>query len=149
MVEIPAGSIRWIIRRDTDDVILIDRLSFPFSEHWNEKQIIAHLKHRNWIGTVHEEMIGNSLDVTGYAIYSLHTQFIRIQRMAVHPEHRCRGVGLAMIERIKDKIRKNDRRRYVRVSCPLETAEYFASHGFIAHGMVDDDVEMSWSEEEE
>ncbi|MCA9038691.1 MAG: ribosomal-protein-alanine N-acetyltransferase RimI, partial [Planctomycetaceae bacterium] len=44
--------IRWLIRRDMDEVLTIERNSFQFA--WNEEEFLCCLRQRNCIGTVAE-----------------------------------------------------------------------------------------------
>ena len=51
-LEASRTQIRWLIRRDMDDVLAIERASFQFP--WTEEEFLCCLRQRNCIGTVAE-----------------------------------------------------------------------------------------------
>ena len=120
--------IRWLIRRDIDEVLAIERGSFQFA--WNEEEFLCCLRQRNCIGTVAE------LDhkIVGFIIYELHKSMLRIMNFAVAPDFRRRGIGQQMVQRLIDKLSQQRRREIV-----LEVREtnvpaqlFFAKGGFRA-----------------
>lgn len=122
------AQIRWLIRRDMDEVLNIEKSSFEFP--WSEEEFLCCLRQRNCIGTVAE------LDhqIVGFMIYELHQSMLRILNFAVLPEMRRQGVGQQMVQRLIDKLSQQRRREIV-----LEVREtnlgaqlFFAGSGFRA-----------------
>jgi ribosomal-protein-alanine N-acetyltransferase len=120
--------IRWLIRRDMDEVLSIERGSFQFP--WTEEEFLCCLRQRNCIGTVAE------LDhkIVGFMIYELHKSMLRILNFAVAPDVRRGGIGRQMVQRLVDKLSQQRRREIV-----LEVREtnvpaqlFFANNGFRA-----------------
>jgi ribosomal-protein-alanine N-acetyltransferase len=120
--------IRWLIRRDMEEVLSIERKSFQFA--WTEEEFLCCLRQRNCIGTVAE------LDhrIVGFMIYELHKSMLRILNFAVGPEFRRCGIGRQMVQRLVDKLSQQRRREIV-----LEVREtnlpaqlFFANGGFRA-----------------
>ena len=124
--------IRWLIRRDMDEVLGIERGSFQFP--WTEEEFLCCLRQRNCIGTVAE------LDhkIVGFMIYELHRTRIHVLSFAVHPDFRRQSVGSAMITKLVSKLAYQRRNRIV-----LEVREtnlsaqlFFRSLGFRATGVL-------------
>ena len=120
--------IRWLIRRDMDEVLSIERNSFQFP--WTEEEFLCCLRQRNCIGTVAE------LDhhIVGFMIYELHKSMLRILNFAVAPDARRSGIGRQMVQRLIDKLSQQRRREIV-----LEVREtnvpaqlFFSNNGFRA-----------------
>jgi ribosomal-protein-alanine N-acetyltransferase len=120
--------IRWLIRRDMEEVLLIERSSFEFP--WTEEEFLCCLRQRNCIGTVAE------LDhkIVGFMIYELHKSMLRILNFAVASDIRRSGIGRQMVQRLIDKLSQQRRREIV-----LEVREtnvpaqlFFAENGFRA-----------------
>ena len=99
--------IRWLIRRDMDEVLGIERGSFEFP--WTEEEFLSCLRQRNCIGTVAE------LDhqIVGFMIYELHQSMLRILNFAVAPGMRRKGIGQQMVQRLIDKLSQQRRREIV------------------------------------
>lgn len=120
--------IRWLIRRDMDEVLSIERGSFEFP--WTEEEFLSCLRQRNCIGTVAEL----DHEIVGFMIYELHQSMLRILNFAVLPSARRKGVGRQMVQRLIDKLSQQRRREIV-----LEVREtnlsaqlFFAGCGFRA-----------------
>lgn len=125
---VPNVQIRWLIRRDMDEVLSIEEESFEFP--WTEEEFLCCLRHRNCIGTVIEV----DHRIVGFMIYHLHKSMLRVLNFAVHPEMRRNGIGTKMVQRLIDKLSQQRRREIV-----LEIREtnvpgqlFFASKGFRA-----------------
>lgn len=101
------AQLRWLIRRDMDRVMEIERRSFL--DQWAEEEFITALRNRNCIGTVLDPCNIED-DLYGFMIYELHKDRLKILRMAVHPELRRTGCGHQMVQRLKDKL--DQQRRY-------------------------------------
>lgn len=120
--------IRWLIRRDMEEVLAAERASFEFP--WTEEEFLSCLRQRNCIGTVAEL----DHEIVGFMIYELHQSMLRILNFAVAPRFRRRGVGRQMVQRLIDKLSQQRRREIV-----LEVREtnlsaqlFFAQCGFRA-----------------
>jgi len=121
--------IRWLIRRDMDEVLEIERRSFQFP--WTEEEFLVCLRQRNCIGTVYESPQGY---IHGFMIYELHKWSLRLLNFAVAPEVRQTGVGRAMVQRLIDKL-SQQKRRFVEAEVRetnLKAQFFFASAGFKA-----------------
>ena len=90
--------IRWMIRRDMQEVYAIERQCF--SEPWTEDEFLQQTSQRNVIGCVAE--IGN--EIVGYMIYELHKGNLNIINLAVKPDRQRQGIGTAMIDGMKLKL---------------------------------------------
>ena len=99
--------IRWLIRRDMDEVLAIERASFEFP--WTEEEFLCCLRQRNCIGTVAEL----DHEIVGFMIYELHQSMLRILNFAVAPKIRRHGVGGQMVQRLVDKLSQQRRREIV------------------------------------
>ena len=99
--------IRWLIRRDMDEVLAIERASFEFP--WTEEEFLCCLRQRNCIGTVAEL----DHEIIGFMIYELHQSMLRILNFSVAPQHRRQGIGRQMVQRLIDKLSQQRRREIV------------------------------------
>ena len=123
-------SIRWVIRRDMQELLHIEQLSYP--EPWNEEDFQAVLRQKNVIGLVAcvEDRI------VGYAIYELHRTLLHLVSIAVHPEYRRQRVGAQLIDKLIAKL--VERRTRITLGIRernLEGQLFFRDVGFIATGV--------------
>jgi ribosomal-protein-alanine N-acetyltransferase len=126
--KIPAGQIhtRFInTRQDVRDLAEIENLCFPVP--WTEADFNKTLNHRNCIGIMAEQCD----IVSGYAIYFLSKRSIILANMAVLPRLQGKGIGRAMIEKLKAKL---DRNRRVRISADIRESNLDAQLFFKAMG---------------
>lgn len=124
----PSLTIRWFIRRDMEDVLHIDRCSF--SNFWREEDYLKHLRQRNCIGMI-AELPDHT--IVGSMVYELHKSRLTLLRICVAYEHRRKGVGTAMVTRLKDKL-SQQRRRFIRVNVneyDLASQLFFSRRGFL------------------
>lgn len=92
------ASLRWMIRRDLERVVDIDRASFVDS--WDEDTWIKVLRERNTIAYVCEvETL-----IIGYVCYELGKDYVRILNMAVEESWRDSGYGTQMIDKLYSKL---------------------------------------------
>jgi ribosomal-protein-alanine N-acetyltransferase len=97
--------IRWMIRRDMEEVLEIERLSFEFT--WSEEDFIRSLRQRNVIGMVAEV----DERVVGSMVYALFRRRLELLNFAVDPEYRRRGVGTQLMDKLIGKLSTNRRTR--------------------------------------
>ena len=107
LIDATRTQIRWLIRRDMDEVLSIEQGSFQFP--WTEEEFLCCLRQRNCIGTLAE------LDhkIVGFMIYELHKSMLRILNFAVAPDARRNGIGRQMVQRLIDKLSQQRRREIV------------------------------------
>lgn len=89
---------QWIIDSHLPAVAKIDLLSFEQS--WDVEDFKRELKGRKTIGIVAK--IGSR--IVGFIIYELHSRVIKVVRLAVHPNHRGRGVGRELLRKIESRL---------------------------------------------
>ncbi len=89
---------RWIIRRDLEAVMQIERLSFP--DPWTEEDFLNCLRERNCIGMVAEH--GGT--VVAFMTYYLLKHRLAVSNFAVHPDWRRSGVGRQMVDKLASKL---------------------------------------------
>ncbi|HVJ79591.1 MAG TPA: ribosomal protein S18-alanine N-acetyltransferase [Planctomycetia bacterium] len=95
--------IRWMIRRDMPEVLQIEEDSYDHP--WSEEDFLRCLRQRNCIGMVAE--LGEK--VVGFMIYELHKSKLHVLNFAVSPEHRRRGIGAQMIQKLVTKLSSHRR----------------------------------------
>lgn len=97
--------IRWMIRRDMEEVLAIERDGFPAP--WTEDDFIRCLRQRNSVGMVAE--VG--LAVAGFMVYELAPSRLILLNLAVASRYRRRGIGLALLNKLRGKLQPEKRRR--------------------------------------
>lgn len=124
--------IRWMIRRDMEEVLRIERASFEFP--WFEEDFVRCLRQRNCIGMVAE----NGEQIVGFMIYELHKTRLHIMNFAVAPEARRQGVGVQMVQKLVGKLSSQRRTRITLEVRETNThAQYFfRSCGFRATAVL-------------
>lgn len=101
-------NLRWMIRRDMEEVLRIEQQSFDHS--WTEDEFLKLLKQRSCIGMVAE--YGST--VVGFMIYEMHMSRLDLHNFAVHPDFRRQYVGHRMIKKLIDKL-SQQRRTHIRL----------------------------------
>lgn len=134
-------SIRWLIRRDMDDVIQIDDVGYV--EPWSESKFISTLRKNSVIGVVATNGFNRPI---GFCLYKQQKTQVEILRMAVSPQWRRSGIASAMIDRLKEKI-VNQRR--CGLVCEVDGHSIFSqlcfcANGFTGHVMADDRILFLW-----
>jgi [ribosomal protein S18]-alanine N-acetyltransferase len=124
--------IRWMIRRDMEEVLQIEEKCFEFP--WYEEDFIRCLRQRNCIGMVAEYQD----EIFGFMIYELHEYRIHLLNFAVSPEKQRTGVGSQMIAKLQSKLSSHKRSRLL-----LEAREtnlpaqlFFRENGFKAISVI-------------
>ena len=120
--------IRWLIRRDMNEVLDIERSSFEFA--WTEEEFLCCLRQRNCIGMVAE----HDHEIVGFMIYELHKSRLRILNFAVGANARRRGIGKQMVSRLVDKLSQQRRKEIVLEvrETNLDAQMFFGTQGFRA-----------------
>lgn len=124
--------IRWMIRRDMQEVLHTEQESFQVP--WTEDDFLHCLRQRNCIGMVAE--CGDQ--VIGHVIYELHRNRLHILNMAIHPHHRRHHVGAQIMAKLIGKLSSHRRAKIT-----LEIREgnliaqlFLKSLGFVATRVV-------------
>lgn len=95
--------IRWMIRRDMNEVLQTERQSFEYA--WTEEDFLRCLRQRNCIGMVAEM----NDRVVGFMIYELHKSKLHVLNFAVAPNCRRMGIGAQMVEKLIAKLSSHRR----------------------------------------
>lgn len=110
------------------EVLAIERESFEFP--WSEEDFRCCLRLRNCIGMVVER----NDEIVGFVIYELHKGRLHILNFAVGRAWRRKGVGTAVIQRLRGKLRQQRRRELItevrESNVPAQL--FFRSRGFRA-----------------
>ncbi len=126
--------IRWMIRRDMQEVLEIEESSFEFP--WTETDFVRCLRQRNCIGMVAE------LDdqIVGFMIYELEKSRLRLLNFAVSSAWRRHAIGKEMVRKLVGKLSSQRRTRIT-----LEVREtnlaaqlFFKNSGFRAVSVLRD-----------
>lgn len=126
--------IRWMIRRDMEQVLEIERTAFEFP--WSEDDFVSCLRRRNCIGMVAEQ--GDQ--IVGFMIYELHKTRLHLLNFAVAADTRRCGVGTQMVDKLIGKLSSQRRTRLsleVRET-NLEAQLFFRGSGFRATSVLRD-----------
>lgn len=125
--------IRWMIRRDMDEVLEIEKQSFD--EPWDKNEFLKQLRIGNNIGMVftYQEV------VAGYVVYALHKRSLEILNLAVHPEYRRCSAGTLLIEKLQYKVNGHFRRDHITALVRernLPAQMLFSKNHFVCDGIV-------------
>lgn len=131
--------LRWMIRRDMQEVLSIEQEAFEFP--WSDEDFTRCLRQRNCIGMVAE--VGDS--VVAFMIYELHRTRLHVLNFAVRRSHRRLGIGSQMMGKLFAKLSVERRDRIL-----LEVRErnlpaqvFFRSLGYRAISVLKDFYEDS------
>lgn len=126
--------IRWMIRRDMDDVLRIENESFE--PPWGEGDFIRCLRNRNVIGMVADV----DEQVAGFNIYEFHRNRLHVLNFAVDHAYRRRGVGAAMVRKLVSKLSRQRRNRIMLEvrETNLDAQLFFRDLGFRAVSLLRD-----------
>jgi len=95
--------VRWMIRRDMDEVLAAEAHSFEHA--WTEEDFLQCLRRRNCIGMVAEHQDR----IVGFMIYELHKTRLHVLNFATAPEFRRNGVGVQMVQKLICKLSSHRR----------------------------------------
>ena len=140
---------RWMIRRDYPDVLAMDAASHGVP--LGEKALSAIFRHRNAIGYVVEDCRrvsepNPSGPAVGFALTTLHTDHLRLLRLAVHPAERGNGFGTLMMRKVLGKLSSHRRTALLVSVSETNTAGlvWLRGFGFRAEGVSNGVVEMAF-----
>lgn len=143
------NEIRWLIRRDMEEVLDIEKHSF--SHPWTEEEFLTCLRQPNCIGAVYDDG-----EVLGFMIYELHRGCLNLLNLAVLPRYRRNGIGRALVLRLIGKLDIQRRQKVTTLvrSDNIEARAFFMSLGFrqlglrknyyVDCGVQDDAVELAY-----
>lgn len=98
-------SIRWLLHRDFDAVLEIERQCFQWP--WDKAEMVRWLCNTNVIGMV--SLSGET--VVSFMVYELCKHRLNLVNFAVHEDWRFKGVGRAMVKKLVTKLSKDRRSR--------------------------------------
>lgn len=130
--------VRWLIRKEMDQVLKIENECFdsPYDLDW----FMANLRRTNVIGMVAD--CGRN-EIAGFMLYELYKDHIVLLNFAVAARFQRQGVGTAMVQRILDKL-SFQRRNAVEVMTSDKNVGshlFFRSCGFKAVSVIRDHFE--------
>jgi ribosomal-protein-alanine N-acetyltransferase len=140
--------IRWTIGRDLPETLAIEEAARQW-DAWSDDEFCRRLRERNCVGMVAERCPGDGA-ILGFMLYRLYAGHICLDNLAVHPDHRRRGVGTEMVRKLLGKLSAG-RRTFLRVDVPEEDVGaqlFFRALGLPAVGVEGDCVRMEWHVEE-
>jgi ribosomal-protein-alanine N-acetyltransferase len=126
--------VRWMVRRDLQDVAAIEQSVFEFP--WKEDEFIRCLQQRNCIGMVAEY----DNRVVGFMVYEAAKTRFHLLNIAVAPEFRRRGIARQMLQKIIGKL-GNQRRNKISLEVRetnLPALFFLRSLGFLATKILRD-----------
>ena len=119
---------RWMVKRDMPEVLEIEAGSF--AAPWSMEDFLEALRERNCIGMV----VDRDDVILGFMLYQLEKDHLLLLNMAVCPDHRLRGVGKAMVAKLRSKL-SGHRRTHILADVNernLEAQLFFKAEGFLA-----------------
>lgn len=125
---------RWMLRRDMDEVIAIDRSHVW--ERWDENDYLAILSRRDCIGVVTEEKCGQIVSVM---IQRITKRAYTIEKICVRQDMMRNGIASGMVGKLTSRLKPQSRTSVVAdVKYNNLTAQrFFSSQGFIATPLAD------------
>lgn len=99
--------VRWMIGRDLDEVLRIERLSFE--DAWTEDELRRNIRKQNCIAWVAE--YGDR--VVGFVVYQLHKHHLNVLDLAIHPDWRRRGVGSQLVDKAVSLLSEDRRTKAI------------------------------------
>lgn len=92
--------MRWLIRRDWPDVLAIEQLSFE--NPWAEGDLLENM--RDVFTHSRAAELNDGGRIAGFMVYRTEGRTLRLLNLAVDPDRRRHGVGLAMLDYLKRKL---------------------------------------------
>ncbi len=98
--------VRWMLYKDLEKVIEIERKSFP--EPWRLKELKDVIFRQDTIGIIAEEEY-----INGFMIYQLKKKSINLINLAVDPIYRRKNIGTELIQFLIKKLHKCNREKII------------------------------------
>jgi ribosomal-protein-alanine N-acetyltransferase len=95
--------IRWMMRRDLDEVIAIEKACFE--SPWSEDDFLGYLRNSKCVGMVVEQ----DKQLLAYAVYELHKGFLNILNIAVRPDRQRTKLGSKLVNKLKATLSETQR----------------------------------------
>lgn len=132
--------MRWMIKRDMEEVEQIEQLSFAVP--WTSDDFISAMRRRNVVGQVME--VDQEI-VIGFVIYEIHKYTFRIVNIAVHPDDRRVGAGRRMVKKLIEKLDYSHRNLISAevMETNLSAQLFFKSMGFWCEAITTEHYENS------
>lgn len=124
--------LRWMIRRDMQQVLSIEQVCFDFP--WDEEDLSCYLRTRNCICMVAE--INDT--IIGYMVYELYRRRLVLLNLAVIPNFERCGIGAILVNKLIGKLTLDGRSK-IAVNVPetnVDAAFFFKSFGFRAVALL-------------
>lgn len=112
-------TMRWCRRRDMDAIVSTLAEDAAGQANWHD-WLCEELRRHDQIGIVGELPNGA---IVAFAMYALRLRSLEISVLGVHPDHRRRGYGAAVIEYLKGKIGTDMRRNQLVFFVPDEALD--------------------------
>lgn len=132
-------SIRWMLPKDMDQVLAIERASYRFP--WHESDFAEHIREKNVIPLV----AIRGAQVVGYVMYENRPDNVGILNLTVDPKDRRRGFGTEIVAKLRTKLAPGKKTRieaYVRETS-LDAHLFLKANGFAAEAVC-----KSWFRDE-
>lgn len=126
--------IRWMIRRDMEEVLEIENLCFEFP--WSEEDFIRCLRQRNIMGLAAE--VGPR--IAGFMLYEIHRSRLKLLTISVLPAMQRRGIGRELTGKLKKGLLPDRRTQIVTDvrETNLDAQLFFRAMGFRAVDVLRD-----------
>ena len=126
--------IRWLIRRDMDCVMRIERSAYG-EYAWTRGEWRDYLACRSVVAVVAEDIKDNAC---GFVGYTLHKDKLVLDTIAVDSKHQRQGVGESMVRLLKRKLtpQKRNRIELMVAETNLAAQLFFRSMGFVCSKVV-------------
>lgn len=124
------AKIRWMIRKDMPDVTAIEQENSEFP--WSLRDFFQCLQDRSSIALV---AYVDEDQIVGFMIYYLCYEGLYVPKLVVAKDWQDRGVDLALLEKLKTKIREGIRRLLV-VEVKESQVDCFQQQGFTKTSML-------------
>jgi len=128
----PSIHIRWMLRRDMQEIMVIE--NEVFNDPFSEEQILGILKRKNIIGMVAE--IENK--VAAYMIYEFFDNRINVIKFAI-PEFMNQQIADQMIQKLKSKLQKKHHLDFCVAESNLKVQLFLKQHSFLATKIIHSD----------
>jgi [ribosomal protein S18]-alanine N-acetyltransferase len=127
--------IRWMVHRDLNQVLKIERASYSPDWRWPADAFEAPELNRqvNLVATLDNQ-------VAGYIVYLCRAASIEIMNLTVSPQHRRRGIASQLLRRVLSKVKSKHGaiiETIVRESS-LPVQLLLQDHGFFAQEILQD-----------